>query len=139
MFYYRCTDLALAWSELRYPWQRAELLAYLEDAQKSDGYTDLDEMKALTNFIFDDHDFNPPTTLLGLTLLSEVEIASVATFVEALNLALGSRTKSIAQIHGERMGAGIHRSTASTRSASGPRRVLVCRLTPIAGIGDITP
>lgn len=90
-----------AWSGLRFPWQRAELLAYLGDAQKPSAHEDFDEMKSLTNFVFDDHDFNPSSQQLGLTLLDQDEVAVVAAFVEALDCTLGSRRKPFSEITAE--------------------------------------
>ena len=87
-----------AWSSLRYPWQRAELLAFLADAQKRSGHQDTKEVKFLMNFIFDDHDFNPTSQQLGLMLLDREEVEAVAAFVAALDSAVGPREKSLSEI-----------------------------------------
>lgn len=87
-----------SWSSLKYPWQRAELLAFLAEAQTASGYQDTAEVKFLVNFIFDDHDFKPTSQQLGLTLLDREEVEAVAAFVVALDSALGSRQKSLSEI-----------------------------------------
>jgi hypothetical protein len=67
-----------AWSDLKYPWQRAELLAFLADAQKPSLYEDTSGMKFLMNFIFDDHDFKPAAQQLGWMLLDHDEVEAIA-------------------------------------------------------------
>lgn len=90
-----------SWSGLRRPWQRAELLAFLADAQRRSGYQDTAEVKLLVNFIFDDHDFNPASHQLGLTLLDREEVETVAAFVAALDSAVGPRQKLLSEIAAE--------------------------------------
>jgi len=90
-----------AWSCLRYPWQRAELLAFLTDAQKRSGYQDTEEVKFLMNFMFDEHDFNPTSQQLGLMLLNREEVEAVAAFVAALDSELRPREKSLSAITAE--------------------------------------
>ena len=89
------------WSGLQYPWQRAELLAFLADAQKRSGHQDTAEVKFLLNFIFDDHDFKPASQQLGLTLLDRGEVEVVGAFVAALDAAAGPREKSLSEITAE--------------------------------------
>jgi hypothetical protein len=86
------------WSSLQYPWQRAELMAFLAEAQKRSGHQDTAEVKFLVHFIFDDHDFKPTSQQLGLTLLDSDEVEAVAAFVAALDSAAGSREKSLSDI-----------------------------------------
>jgi len=89
------------WSGLQYPWQRAELLLYLADAQKPSLYQDTSEVKFLMNFIFDDHDFKSTSQELGLTLLDQEEVEAVAAFVAAFESALGPRKKPLSAITAE--------------------------------------
>lgn len=73
-------------------------MAFLADAQKPSFYEDADEMGFLVNFIFDDHDFKPVTQQLGWTLLDSDEIEAVDAFVDALEAALGPRSKPLSAI-----------------------------------------
>lgn len=87
-----------AWSDLKYPWQRAELLAYLADAQNASLYEDTSEVKLLMHFIFEDHDFKPAAQQLGWMLLDRDEVDAMAAFVTAFEAALGPRQKSLSAI-----------------------------------------
>lgn len=106
----RCEDADVtqkyppAWSELKYPWQRAELLAFLAYAQKPSLYEDTSEVKFLMNFIFDDHDFKPAAQQLGWMLLDHDEVEAIAAFVTVFDAALGSREKSLSAITAEEWG-----------------------------------
>jgi hypothetical protein len=87
-----------AWSDLKYPWQRAELFAFLADAQNPSLYEDTSEVKFLMNFIFDDHDFKPAARQLGWMLLDRDEVEAIAAFVAVFDAALGPREKSLSAI-----------------------------------------
>ena len=120
-----------SWSGLTYPGQRAELLAFLADAQQRSGYRDTAEVGFLVNFFFDDHDFNAASDQLGLTLLDREEVEVVAAFVAALDLAVGSRHKSLSEItagdwlarwlprRGSRFEASAAHSLSRAQSSSG--------------------
>ncbi len=87
-----------AWSDLKYPWQRAELLAFLAGAQNPSLYEDTPEVKFLMNFIFDDHDFKPAAQQLGRMLLDRDEVEAIGAFVALFDAALGPREKSLSAI-----------------------------------------
>lgn len=72
------------WAGLRYPWQRAELLSYLEElsaphpqhrwaAERHQGK--LSGIDEVVHFLFDDHDFNDAD--VGASLLDRTEVALV--------------------------------------------------------------
>lgn len=73
-----------SWAELSYPWQRAELLLYLEELAAPDprrqwaadsraGYVcGIDQV---IHFFFDDHDFDEGD--VGVSLLDQAEVALV--------------------------------------------------------------
>ncbi|KAF0187369.1 MAG: hypothetical protein IV086_05535 [Hyphomonadaceae bacterium] len=90
-----------SWSGLDYPWQRAELIAYLLDAQNLALWQEPDEVKFLMHFVFDDHDFQPPSQQLGFMLLDDEEVDAMTAFVTAFSSALGPRSKRLSEISAE--------------------------------------
>ena len=77
-------DFPPDWAELRYPWIRAELIAYLEEiatpdprpiwrAEAQQGLiADVDQV---IHFFFDDHDFDDRA--VGVYLFDQVEVALI--------------------------------------------------------------
>ncbi len=81
-----------SWAELRYPWQRAELLAYLEELAAPDPRpqwaADLQRglisgVDQVIHFFFDDHQFDE--TAVGVSLLDLTEVGFVQSVMHELD------------------------------------------------------
>ena len=72
-----------AWKDLRFPWQRTELLGYLEELSSRDPLQQwakerreglISGIDETIHFFFDDHDFDPSDVGVCLMDLGEVEL-----------------------------------------------------------------
>jgi hypothetical protein len=70
-----------AWSKLRFPHWRTQLIAYLRDAASGRSFSSEAEFDYLVHFLFDDTEHARPEAAVGLSLLSEEEASALKGFV----------------------------------------------------------
>ena len=94
------SEYPTTWSALKYPWQRDELLAYLEELATPDPRTmwDQDQRRGLISgidqvihFFFDDHDFDEGD--VGYSLFDPREANAVGAVKNALDVLMAELPK----------------------------------------------
>jgi hypothetical protein len=90
------------WKSISRPHVRAELMAFLASASQ-DQRGDRAELEFLVHFIFDDHDFERASELVGDVLIDASEIEPVQLFVRVLDAAIGPRQKPLSAVSNQEL------------------------------------